>query len=47
MDRTKKQLWTNKKPTIKTINENKLTITPKAPLAKGLTYNLILHTGFC
>ena len=33
------------KPIIKTINENKLTITPKAPLAKGLTYNLILHTG--
>ena len=33
------------KPTIKTISGNTLTITPKAPLAKGFTYNLILHTG--
>ena len=33
------------KPIMKTISGNTLTITPKAPLAKGLTYNLILHTG--
>ena len=33
------------KPITKTINKNKLTITPKTPLAEGLTYNLILHTG--
>ena len=33
------------KPIMKTISGNTLTITPKAPLAKGLSYNLILHTG--
>ncbi len=33
------------KPTIKTISGNTLTITPKTSLAKGVKYNLILHSG--
>lgn len=40
-----KSLGGSVKPTTKTINGKTLTITPKTPLAKGVRYKLILHSG--